>query len=82
MLTEEQAKTKWCPFVNHHNALFQPCGNSMAGTFHNRGEEPFFYCIGSACMAWRETLGCDPNDHSPLGSKIVVGGFCGLAGKP
>lgn len=53
-MTEDEAKTKWCPFVNHYNALHDPCGNSLACTGEPRGDH-FFACIGSACMAWRQT---------------------------
>lgn len=38
MITEADAKTKWCPNAN------MPFG-------HRDG-----YCIGSACMAWREQV--------------------------
>lgn len=47
-MTEEDAKTKWCPFVRFVSV-------------NNRGESetsiprnpPITACIGSACMAWR-----------------------------
>lgn len=54
-VTEEEAKTKWCPYVRH--------GAPEIGTF-NRGvvcpinDHPdnggmLCNCIASACMAWR-----------------------------
>ncbi len=69
-MTEEEAKTKWCPFVRHYNAMFQPCGNSLAGVPPRETPVTPFTCIASACMAWRKALAGD------------VGGYCGLAGKP
>jgi hypothetical protein len=38
MMTEEEAKTKWCPFMRTPHAL---------GPTANR-------CIASECMAWRK----------------------------
>lgn len=96
-MTEDEAKTKWCPFVRHYNALFQPCGNSLAGSMrdHDRSKGMFFNCLGSACMAWRRdgpaTIPKDGVvDHG--GGRQGIGkvqvpnpcrdGHCGLAGKP
>lgn len=56
LLTEEEAKTKWCPHVRH--------SGEVGGTF-NRGTQhgplndhehnagTLCNCIASACMAWR-----------------------------
>jgi hypothetical protein len=45
LLTEEEAKTKWCPFVRQNGDNNRPSGNrSIYG-------EPM--CIASQCMAWR-----------------------------
>lgn len=72
-MTEEEAKTKWCPFVR--------LGETAIGSTYNRcGPEASLYCIGSACMAWRwnerglRVIGSIP----PPGGE----GHCGLAGKP
>ena len=49
MLTEEEAKTKWCPFARSGNE---------AGCNRN-GENGFAvapHCIGSGCMAWRPVM--------------------------
>lgn len=70
-MTEEEAKTKWCPFVR--------VAAGMRDLAYNRApnDSPIKHtaCIGSACMAWREThrvtdANVDPRD-----------GYCGLAGK-
>lgn len=52
MKTENQARKSWCPFVRHFNALFQPCGNSLAGAADGR-VGTHNTCIASECMAWR-----------------------------
>ena len=66
LLTEEEAKTKWCPFVppvRGDNELINPL---------NRFGAP---CIASQCMAWRwEEIIAHANDYTKKG-------FCGLAGK-
>lgn len=58
MLTEDQAKTKWCPFVRQAAILQDPVAGVAAV---NRATPPdgehhrleFVSCIGSDCMAWR-----------------------------
>jgi hypothetical protein len=83
-MTEDQAKTKWCPFYRaaiagetafvdnrppHYDQ--RPGDIGEPSTVYTRnGYEASCCCIGSACMAWRET---------PARS---AEGFCGLAGKP
>ena len=67
-MTEAEAQTKFCPF-----ARLDGDGRNMEviGGY----AKPATFCIGSACMAWRE---------SPPPPEIVgpVHGFCGLAGSP
>jgi hypothetical protein len=76
-MTEDEAKTKWCPHVRH-TAL--PMSNGDAAVYDNRSSEVAFHvagcCIASACMAWRwlddpEALEGEPYE-----------GYCGLAGRP
>lgn len=84
-MTEEEAKTKWCPHaVASHTDPRQ------------RIEDRFLHqCIGSACMAWRWSSG---ERHHPTCANIASQldleeqpcdcdpqpaiGFCGLAGMP
>lgn len=46
-LTEQEAKSKWCPMVRH--PVF-PDGVSGG----NSAQTGFAYCSGSACMMWRD----------------------------
>ena len=73
-MTEDDAKTKWCPFARvvvgeiKTGGYQQPLGLPS----HNRvalGQAtvspPAALCIGSACMAWRwDAVECEP----PFGS--------------
>ncbi len=72
-MTEEEAKTKWCPhaIASHTNPR------------QHNGEVWLHNCIGSACMAWRRrrwfwwpamTIG-EQWERKAMGR-------CGLAGKP
>jgi hypothetical protein len=88
-MTEDEAKTKWCP---HVRALalasnnFPIAANRVTDT---SGTPEQSRCIGSACMAWRwiaptpmfrpgtmELAAMDPGTDKP------TRGYCGLAGKP
>lgn len=64
-MTEEEAKTKWCPMVRIN-------GNAMDYILNRKASDRHSYCIGSACMMWRENVDYLPGPH----------GYCGLAGKP
>jgi hypothetical protein len=66
MLTEEQAKTKWCPFTR--------VGEQASGAAENRPDGSF-NCIASNCMAWRWEAGS-------LVASVSRPGYCGLAGYP
>lgn len=88
-LTEDQARTKWCPHaVASHT-------DPRAGF---RNDEPdgvpkTFACIASGCMAWRKlTVWIDRATNEPaipgvtahgaLEERYSDTGYCGLAGKP
>lgn len=73
-MTEDEARTKWCPF-------------SMTGAYTDRGPmgavavnrdprlevEQSCLCRASDCMAWRWTF---------ANQSAYEGGYCGLAGRP
>lgn len=68
-MTEDEAKTKWCPMVQHVE-------NAAIGASLNRpASSASANCIGSECMAWRT----NSYELKPDKSKVVHG-FCGLAG--
>ena len=80
-MTEEEAKTKWCPFARVEMYVRGVVGrgcNRIVTDDHDLNEKIQVAingtggtkCIGSACMAWRWRV---------LGSDL---GWCGLGGKP
>lgn len=89
MHTEEEAKTKWCPFARE---VYVPPESHCPGTVANRDYDSAPYgcrCIASECMAWRWSHftaghakhGSDYiSDGCPPGKKAE--GYCGLAGRP
>lgn len=85
-MTEDEAKTKWCPFARAQTADTEtaPAVNRTLQGAPDIG----CHCIGSACMAWRDTTFTDSVYTEPSSSDPGVryekkpGGYCGLAGKP
>lgn len=71
MVTEEQAKEKWCPKAR------APVGNAASNCAVNRthmAHHGLPACIGSQCMAWRWT---------PVSEVLEKrSGYCGAFGKP
>ena len=65
-MTEQEAKTKWCPLARGKGGVNRA----------DAGENTLLYgnCIGSACMAWRTA--------EKFGDGKPYLGYCGLAGKP
>lgn len=86
-MTEDEAKTKWCPYarvIQLHPFSGQEgaVGNRWADDEARHpddesGIELGSRCIGSACMAFRETRMEDDPAHEGR-----VFAYCGLAGKP
>jgi hypothetical protein len=69
MLTEQEAKTRWCPMARVALA---------GGDRTNRNGTRC--CIGSACMAWR-WVDRGLQQHPPVPSHITDG-YCGAFGRP
>lgn len=77
ILTEEEAKTKWCPFAHSyevHGPMDHPVSLNRNSTGH---PDKDCLCIGVACMAWRSVLGA-----VQPGIAAKHEGYCGIAGKP
>lgn len=66
-MTEEEAKTKWCP-MKRINPPFEGVVRNDHRLIHT--------CIGSACMMWRIYV---PHPKDP--NQSMDSGYCGLTGK-
>lgn len=70
-MTEQEARSKWCPMVR----------NNWHGTSTNRGDRGSIEtcsCIASDCMMWRWNRKLtDVNSEEKF-----TEGYCGLGGKP
>lgn len=94
-MTEEEAKTKWCPHVrsvcgrrNQDNSLGVLSGSVFNSVWvEDEKDQPIreCYCIGSACAMWRWDEGQPapiPGCSDKLQRERPGNGYCGLAGKP
>jgi hypothetical protein len=70
MMTEDEAKTKWCPF------------SDVADATPAQAIVPATRCIGSACMAWRWQDVSGPYASVNEAMEEPPYGYCGLAGRP
>ena len=78
-MTEEEAKSKWCPFarVKLYTVSAEPAANRKPN-----GELPRqTLCVASTCMAWRWTPNVDMRAYTGTAAKARPG-YCGLAGVP
>lgn len=78
MMTEEEAKTKWCPFVRASGADGE--WHTNRPSIADVEAKGFDLCCGSACMAWRWEIA--PEEVEPEWGRPNPTGYCGLAGKP
>lgn len=77
IVSEEQAREKWCPFASVPNLLKGVAGNRQdAGLGGEPGIPSAARCVASSCMAWRKT------ETRDVYGKPMHFGYCGLAGKP
>lgn len=81
MLTEKEAKTKWCPHVRAH--AYVPEGGVSVNRAYPDGVMNIerACCIASACMAWRWAE-MPIADESKFMGTVPGTGHCGLAGMP
>lgn len=75
-MTEDEAKTKWCPFARVpmsylDNSPAPAVNRAYSGNSAYEGS----LCIASACMAWRWA-----GTASQYPKSSDVPGYCGLAG--
>lgn len=88
MLTEEQAREKWCPLSRPESASYAICGGNR-----DRDGRPSskVLCMGSACMAWRWGMKVETGIKHPPGDENVTitwtpesetHGYCGAFGRP
>ena len=81
-MTEDEAKTKWCPFVRFVGWETFRDGEQTATAnriHHKDGSiDSYVSCLASKCMAWRPL----PDSPNAVTGDIETHGFCGLAGKP
>ena len=86
-MTEEEAKTKWCPFArvsadvtqNGAHVAITPSFNRRTTQDHPSGAMVAgSLCVGSACMAWRTH---EVTEHAEGSRFTTTHGYCGLAGR-
>ena len=85
-MTEDEAKTKWCPMFRVSNA---GAGGSQYSSmsFETKTNRNFIsnpQCLASGCMAWRwyPNWGDSPENPGACTELPPIEGFCGLAGRP
>ena len=80
MMTEAEARKKWCPHI-------RISGTDRQSAMTNRCDTPTMTCcIASECMAWRwgpSTRWEHDADGNPTKAILEDSrGYCGLGGKP
>jgi len=82
-MTEQDAKTKWCPMVRTHivsNKDYYGIETADGPAVNKCTKRAV--CIASACMMWRSIDNVAKNLYP--GDTAIMGppaGYCGLAGK-
>jgi hypothetical protein len=66
-MTEDEAKTKWCPFARSLVTLDNNVGPVNMASANRFPKNEMATCLGSGCMMWW---------------RWGDGGYCGLAGEP
>ena len=86
-MTEQEAKTKWCPLGKRYIADEFNMGAAMTAINEPEGDYRQS-CIASDCMMWQEQFrkvteadveACDLFEVGDM--NMPDGGYCGLAGK-
>lgn len=90
MLTEAEAKTKWCPYANvyvPYNSTGAAGNRGLSDSSAVQACKDQALCIASACMAWRKVdqIGIGPNGEKSdrdmdVRTRWVDRGYCGAFG--
>jgi len=87
--TEQEAKTKWCPYANVYVAYQGTGAAGNRGLGDGQANTAKALCLASGCMAWRKVdqVGIGPNgekrDRDMDGrTRWVDRGYCGAFGAP
>jgi hypothetical protein len=93
-LTEEEAKTKWCPFSQTPTTVIRKAADDYPADIvvglvsSNRLNAPGEFsveclCVASRCMAWRQTDNKTwPSAPGEPERPPEPAGYCGLSGRP
>lgn len=88
MMTEDEAKMRWCPFARvafgwvEPVQSYQDAGQAVAASVNRKLLSAECNCLGSACMAWRTRV-VSTTEVDRNGEHVErVLGYCGLAGCP
>ena len=80
-MTEDEAKTKWCPHARIATYTLDGSDGITASNKTSRGAiRDGAFCIAGRCMAWRETLPVSLSSINRAVTVQVPTGYCGLAG--
>jgi len=79
-MTEEKAKTKWCPHVRMSNDSDPDNTNHSYNRDSHGRLDKGCNCVASDCMMWREEEDQFLANIGGLGGSIIKGegGYCGL----
>lgn len=85
LLTEEQAKSKWCPLSRELAGIQNAQGTAM-GSFNRHPNSNIPACITTSCMSWRWATPKQVRDIDLVTSDVVDleprRGYCGAFGRP
>ena len=75
LLTEKDAKTKWCPYAISAVRRYEDSASVVNRRIGSGKPDVDCMCIAADCMAWRAV-------SVKKDEETVKMGYCGLAGKP
>lgn len=75
LLTEKDAKTKWCPFALSAIRRYEDSATAVNRRIGSGKPDVDCLCIAADCMMWRAVAVLKDGE-------TVKMGYCGLAGKP